>query len=145
MSVISTKLSWQPRSAPLVATAAVAQGDAAERLRRRLLAMDDELSSLRGVATDDALVVLASDPSALPWVDGVSYLGVDPTAPDFLWPTTVRPTCHPALVARALAQLATDSAPAPWAVLVDSCSSCQQRWRPGASNYKNSRLSSPFL
>jgi MoxR-vWA-beta-propeller ternary system domain bpX5 len=80
-----------PRPSPLPAIAAVATGDAARALARRLLAEPDEtLAALRGLAGEDLLAVLG-EPDALPWIDGVIYLGCDPDAPRLLLPTALRP------------------------------------------------------
>jgi hypothetical protein len=98
---VKLAIDWRPREQPLAPIGLVAERVAAVRLRLRLLAMtDDELAGLRGAATDDALCVLG-DEAALPWVDGVDYLGRDPLAPPLLLPTAWEPSCHVALLARA--------------------------------------------
>jgi hypothetical protein len=108
-------IAWRPRAEPLAATALVAEAAAAASLRARLLAMTDpELAALRGAAGGDALCLLG-DAAALPWVDGVEYLGQDLLAPSLLLPTAWEPTCHAALLARAWSRNADE--PAPWAVL----------------------------
>lgn len=80
-------LLWHPREPPLPASAALAHGTVITALRRRLLALDDHaLHCLRGVVGDDVWVLLG-DTAQLPWVDGLLYLGVDPTAPGLWQPT----------------------------------------------------------
>jgi MoxR-vWA-beta-propeller ternary system domain bpX5 len=86
-----------PRRAPLPACAAVATGAASRALARRLLEEPDErLAALRGLTGDSLLAVLGAA-EALPWVDGVLYLGSDPDAPRLLLPTTAAPEIAPAL------------------------------------------------
>lgn len=86
-----------PRRAPLPACAAVATGAAARALARRLLEEPEEqLASLRGLTGDSLLAVLGAA-EALPWVDGVRYLGSDPDAPRLLLPTAQTPAIAPAL------------------------------------------------
>jgi hypothetical protein len=50
-------------------------------------------------ASDVAFIIVGA---SLPWVDGAQYLGIDPTAPRLLLPTTQTLRPHPALVERAL-------------------------------------------
>jgi hypothetical protein len=94
------------RAEPLVARAAVARGDAAGALARRLLALDDDgLAALTGVAGavgDDVVCAVLGDAAALPWVDGVAYLGRDDAAPGLLLPTAVAPDVAPGLLERAV-------------------------------------------
>lgn len=86
-----------PRPVPLPAAAAVAAGVTSRALARRLLEEPDErLAGLRGVTGDSLLAVLGAA-DALPWVDGVSYLGCDPDAPRLLLPTTLGPGIAAAL------------------------------------------------
>jgi hypothetical protein len=80
------------RSTPLTARAVVASGVTAKELGRRLAQLDDDsLHALAAVASDDLLVVFG-DEAALPWIDGVSYLGRDESAPDLLLPTVWAPS-----------------------------------------------------
>jgi hypothetical protein len=96
------RLDWVPRATPLTARAVVASGNAARALARRLLALEDAaLGGLVAVASADLLVVLG-DASALPWVDGVGYLGRDDAAPELLLPTAVAPTVPPAVLEAAV-------------------------------------------
>lgn len=112
---MALEVSWTLREPPLTATAAVARGAAARRLAERLARLDDgALARLVGVAGDELVVVSGED---LPWVDGVTYVGVDPSAPRLLLPTTRVPTVHPSLVEAALLER-TKAAP-PLVVLDD--------------------------
>ena len=115
---MTTPLPLVARAEPLRASAAVAEGEAAGRLARRLLALPDAaLARLAGVAGEDLLVILGVE-DELPWVDGIRYLGRDPDAPTLLLPT-VRTTALPLpLVERALAAAAPAGA-APLAMLTD--------------------------
>lgn len=87
-------LAWLPRAAPLAVSAAYAAGEAARALARRLLARE-ALGELAGVAGDALLLVIGE---ALPWVDGIVYLGRDPDAPRLLLPTALAPTIAPAVL-----------------------------------------------
>jgi len=83
---------WTARHAPLQARAVVASSAAARALGRRVAELDDDvLRTLAAVAGEDVFVVLG-DSSALPWIDGVTYLGRDEAAPDLLLPTAMAPT-----------------------------------------------------
>jgi len=53
------------------------------------------------VANAEVIVVLG-EASALPWVDGVSYLGRDDAAPDLLLPTAALPSVPPAVLQAAI-------------------------------------------
>jgi hypothetical protein len=99
--------------------AVVGLGRVAGALARRLMQLDDEpLHALRSAAGDDVLVVLGAT-EALPWVDGVHYLGRDPDAPRLLLPTMVRPAVAADAFERAIARHAA-ALPSPWAVLHDA-------------------------
>ena len=108
------EVAWRVRDEPLEPCAAAAHGDAAFALAARLLDCDDErLAALRGVAGASLLVVLG-DASALPWIDGVEYLGRDASAPSLLLPATRTPSMAVQLFERAV--LARSGKPAPIAV-----------------------------
>jgi hypothetical protein len=93
---------WAPREPPLAPRAAIGLGEVARALARRLLALPAEaMGRLSGVGGADVLVVMA-DEAALPWVDGVIYLGRDPEAPSLLLPTTLRPDVPPPLFEEAV-------------------------------------------
>jgi hypothetical protein len=69
----------------------------AERWRRD----GADLEPLRAVACSTTLL-LFGEMDALPWADGVTYLGRHPDAPRLLLPTAARPEVPLALVERAL-------------------------------------------
>ncbi|MCK6546889.1 hypothetical protein L6R52_13655 [Myxococcota bacterium] len=97
-------ITWTAREPPLVATGVFARGRSASQLADRLLTRsDDALARLRGVAGPGVLVVLG-DTDALPWADGVTYLGRDPGAPDLVLPTALAPSAPAPLFERALAR-----------------------------------------
>ncbi len=107
---MTTELRLRPRAAPLTPRAAVAEGAVALRLARALLARDDAaLARLSGVAAPGLLLVTGPE-EALPWVDGVRYLGTDPEAPALLLPTALEPELPAALVERALLTAAAGAA-----------------------------------
>lgn len=108
----------RPRAAPLAPRAAVAEGATAARLARVLLERDDAaLARLSGVAAP-GLLVLTGPEEALPWVDGIRYLGLDPEAPALLLPTVLEPEIPIALLERALLA-GSPGAPTPLALLQD--------------------------
>jgi hypothetical protein len=95
-------LNWLPRERSLTPCAAVARGEAASRLARRLLECEDAaLEQLQGVAARSLLIV-RGEAEALPWVEGVLYLGQEAEAPALLLPTALRPDFPAALLERAL-------------------------------------------
>jgi hypothetical protein len=107
---------FTPRADSLEPEAVIGTGPAARALARRLLRLPDaNLAALRGVAGDD-LIALMGDADALPWVDGVTYLGRDADAPRLLLPTTLRPAVTLDVFERAIARHAGKVA-SPWAVL----------------------------
>lgn len=116
------RVTWTPRDAPLAARAVAAVGAPARALADRLAALDDDaLGALAAVASGaavgaagDVLVVLGAV-AALPWVDGVVYLGRDDAAPELLLPTALAPSVPPGVLAVAIR--AAVSAPGPIAVL----------------------------
>jgi len=116
---VSGSLRLRPRAEPLAPCAAAAEGAAAAALVRALLRRDDAaLAGLSGVAAPGLLVV-TGPAEALPWADGVRYLGRDPAAPALLLPTALEPEAPAALVERALLAAAgpADRVAAPFAVL----------------------------
>ena len=105
-----------PRTDSLDPVAVVGTGPVARALLQRLLRFSDaDLATLRGVA-GDGLIALLGDTAALPWADGVVYLGRDAAAPRLLLPTTQRPAVAPDAFERAIARRAGTNA-GPWAVL----------------------------
>ncbi len=112
----TTVLKWLPREHPLIPCAVAAQGEAAQRLARRLLEWGEgELGQLQGVAERGTLLV-CGETAALPWAEGVIYLGQDAEAPALLLPTALHPDFPPALLERALRAQFPAAAP-PLAVL----------------------------
>lgn len=96
------EISWRPREVPLVPRVAVARGDAARALARRLRALDDAALAALDGAAGDGVIAVAGAADALPWVDGVIYLGRDDAAPALLVPTALAPELPVALVERAI-------------------------------------------
>jgi len=85
------KIEWRNRFDALQPLAIIAFGDAANRLKAKLLSLDDErLSALQGVFNKDLLFV-AGETENLPWADGVIYLGKDAAATSIFVPTNLRP------------------------------------------------------
>jgi hypothetical protein len=110
---------FRPRAEPLAPLAVAARGPAAAALAARLLARDDAaLARLSGVAGPSLLIALGPE-GALPWVNGVLYLGRDLRAPALLLPTAIEPTVPLPLLERALLARAP-SAAVPLAVIVDA-------------------------
>ena len=118
MDAIFLPIRWAPRLDPLLPIAVAAQGDAASVLARRLLREWDREppTGLSGVAAADILILLG-EAEGLPWIDGVQYLGRDPTAPSLLLPTVLSPTVAPSLLERALLRRFRDLVP-PLAILL---------------------------
>lgn len=100
----SLPVRWRPRAVPLTACGVIARGEAARALGRQLARWSDlRLAAVRGCAGGDALVLLGEE-SALPWIDGASYLGRDPGVPGWLVPTSVAPDAPMPIFAEALAR-----------------------------------------
>jgi MoxR-vWA-beta-propeller ternary system domain bpX5 len=109
---------FERRSLPLEPCGVVGTGRVGRSLAKRVLSMDDGvLCALRGVAHEDTLLLLGAS-EALPWVDGVSYLGLDPGAPLLLLPTQLRPNAPLDAFERAIIRRAEGLCP-PIAVLVE--------------------------
>lgn len=107
---------WAPRARPLLPIAVAALDAHVGALVRRALALpDDALARLSGVGSA-SIVVLLGDEDALPWADGVVYLGRDPDAPSLLLPTTLAPDVPVWLFARAAEQRLGAGGRAPLAV-----------------------------
>ena len=111
MTDVRIPVRWTPRDTPLPARAVVASAAAAKALGRRQAALDDAaLRSLAAVAGDGVIVVLG-EAAALPWVDGVVYLGRDESAPDLLLPTALAPTVPVAVLEVAIRKLVRRASP----------------------------------
>ncbi len=92
----------RPRAEALSPRAVVGEGPVARALASRLLESSEEtLRQLRVVVTPALLVALGPE-EALPWVDGVRYLGCEPGTPGLLFPTTREATVAATLLERAL-------------------------------------------
>lgn len=105
------KLRFVAREVPLAPVAAWARGEAGRALLRALLLRDDAgLARLRGVVAAD-VVVVTGEAEALPWVDGIGYLGRDDQAPTLLLPTALRTVVATELVERALRARAQGAGP----------------------------------
>jgi MoxR-vWA-beta-propeller ternary system domain bpX5 len=109
-------ITFAPRADSLDPAAVIGTGPVARTLAQRLLRLPDAgLAALRGVA-GDGLIALMGEATALPWVDGVVYLGRDADAPRLLLPTTLRPAVAVDVFERAIARHAGQQA-SPWAIL----------------------------
>ncbi|HZS05963.1 MAG TPA: hypothetical protein VFD58_14085 [Blastocatellia bacterium] len=114
---VEVQVRWQSRREPLRPLGLAAHGNVARQLAQRLMKLSDEtLVQLRGVAAPGLLVIIGEE-KALPWVDGVIYLGRDERAPSLLLPTTLEPVIPLPLVERAL--LGQSNERPPLAVLPD--------------------------
>jgi hypothetical protein len=85
-------------------------------LAHRLLRDADTLANFKAVGAPGLLVILGAE-TALPWVDGVVYLGHDAEAPSLLFPTSLEPSVPAALLERSLT--ATHKLRGPCALLLD--------------------------
>jgi hypothetical protein len=101
------KLEWLA-CAPAPVQGLTAEGEPARRLAARL--MDRDCSALRGVHAAQRLVLLGP---ALPWAEGVVYLGRQES---LLFPTLVRPNLPLDWIVAALRKTGTG----PWLLLPDS-------------------------
>ena len=120
-----------PRALPLVPGAVLGLGPAARSLALRLLKQEShQLGRLRGLAGTDFLLLLG-EPDDLPWVDGLTYLGREPSAPELYLPCATTPDVPAPLLLRALLQRFHAERPSvPLAVslepqLVVSCAAAQ--------------------
>ncbi len=103
MSLATLPLEWALREPPLPPTAVHAAGEFARALARRLLEQGETAGPLTGVATATELLLLGPQ-EALPWVEGLTYLGRSAAAPSLYLSTLWRPSLPEALVERALLQ-----------------------------------------
>jgi MoxR-vWA-beta-propeller ternary system domain bpX5 len=82
----------RPREVPLTPCVVIAEGTAAKALLRLLLDDVARIAALQGVvhqAGDVLLLALVGHETDLPWVEGVSYFGIDPSAPRLRLSTTL--------------------------------------------------------
>lgn len=94
--------SLRARPAPLPPRAVVGQGAVASALAARLLALPEASRRQLRVVAVEALVIAVGPEDALPWVDGVQYLGAEAQAPGMLLPTLRETVPAAPLVERAL-------------------------------------------
>ncbi|MFL1386207.1 hypothetical protein ACI77F_00860 [Pseudomonas tritici] len=88
MSAVIQPWAWRSRPLPAEAQAAVAWGEAARRLHRRLsLLAAEHAARLQATANGDVLVVTGVT-ADLPWVDGVAYAAPSTRAPALWLPTS---------------------------------------------------------
>lgn len=93
------KLELKARAVPLEPCAVVAEGEVALRLAQRL---GREVGAPLRVVTSSTLLVALGPAEALPWVDGVRYLGAEAGCPSLLLPTTWETSVPVLLADRAL-------------------------------------------
>src|SRR4051812_11035522 len=111
-------LTARPREHALTPCAALAWADAVPALLTRLAELDPaRLAQLRAVHGSRFLLLLGES-DALPWVDGLTFLGKDEGAPRLLLPPTHTPSVPSALFEHALARHCPELSP-PWAVTLD--------------------------
>lgn len=102
MSTLTQPWAWRSRPAPAEAQAAVAWGEAARRLHRRLtLLAGEHAARLQATANGDVLVVTGVT-ADLPWVDGVAYAAPSASAPALWLPTSWQPDVPEDLLGQAL-------------------------------------------
>jgi hypothetical protein len=94
---------FRARAVPLEASGVYADGAVAVALALQLAgAAREQLRELRAAVVQRALIVLGPE-HALPWVDGVTFVGACARAPELLLPTYCEPDVPVDLVLRALA------------------------------------------
>jgi hypothetical protein len=93
--------SFGPRAEPLAPVAAAVPRARCNVLVDRWHRDASEIGGLHAVATSSTLLLFGEE-DALPWVDGVVYLGRDPGAPRLFVPTALAPDLPMALLERAL-------------------------------------------
>lgn len=93
---------WIAREPPLEPGAVFASGAAARDVLRSLARRPaDALAELRGISSADVLLLLGPS-RALPWAEGVEYLGVEPRTRGLWLPTQQRPDVPVDLFERAV-------------------------------------------
>ena len=102
MSALSHPWRWRSRQAPAEAQAAVAWGDAARRMLRRLALLEAEHAArLHATANAEVLVVTGAT-ADLPWVDGVAYAAPSASSPGLWLPTSWEPDVPEDLLGHAM-------------------------------------------
>lgn len=95
---------WRPRAAAPAPQAAVAWGEAAQRLHERLARLPAaQQERLSASASRDVLVAMG-DAGSLPWIEGIAYAAPHADAPSLWLPTLLEPDIPCDLLARALQQ-----------------------------------------
>lgn len=103
MTGLAMAWGWRPRLTPAEPQAAVAWGEAAQRLHARLALIEAEQTRrLRATANRQVLVVTGAT-ADLPWVEGVEYACTDLHAPGLWLPTSWEPDVPVDLLVQALA------------------------------------------
>lgn len=96
------RVTFVERAVPLQPCVVMAQGVIAHRLAERMVALDEQvLARLRVIATHGRIFVLGNELD-LPWVNGVTYLGIDDAAPTLRLPTTLAPSVASDIFERAI-------------------------------------------
>jgi hypothetical protein len=93
---------WLESSPALEPQAAVAWGDVALRLRRRLGEMGQERQGRVSATANRDVLVMTGPMNDLPWVEGIAYAAPSPEAPQLWLPIHRRPGIPCDLLARAL-------------------------------------------
>jgi hypothetical protein len=117
-TISKIEIQWVHRVEPLAATAAAATNSTVvQRLIKRLLRFDDQQLSAIGyiLSEDKNTLLITTKAGELPWVEGITYLGLGPDSRLYL-PTTVSPAVHLSLFEKALVKQFKDLRP-PLAVL----------------------------
>lgn len=97
-------LSWAPREEPLIAGAALGRGTVAQMLGQRILGASPSTFSAWSMLWGEDWLWVEGHEKSLPWVDGVEYLGRDPTCADLWLPTLLQPSLAPELIFRGLSR-----------------------------------------
>jgi hypothetical protein len=102
MSGLATRIEWRARRFPLEPEAVAGRGKVAMALAARCSRLPERVASKLEAVLAKELLILLGDSDALPWVDGVCYLGRDPATPRLLLPTVLEPAVSPELLEQAI-------------------------------------------
>lgn len=136
MTVALERLAWPAREPPLRPVAALAEGEVALRLGRRLLAGPTPEGLLAGASTGRLLIWHPA--GELPWEDGLLWLGQEPGLPELFVPTTLRTPVAPELAldaVRAAAKLEGPIALLPNPLRALPLRSCRALWIPALERW----------